>query len=114
MTIYATTMVSAAHHLGELHDARHRNSTMHGHTYIVKVYVKEQKDWLSAELLKERLDTWTRLVDHKVLNDVLAPNPPTMEALARWFADAAASEFEVIQVSIDRPEGLGCLYTVDV
>ncbi|SDB33042.1 6-pyruvoyl trahydropterin synthase family protein [Belnapia rosea] len=100
MTIWAECTVSAAH--------RFADYDMHGHTYIVRVSIREAEDgFLNAETFRDELLRIRRGVDHRCLNDVL--ETPTMEELARWFARELRKErYDVTEVQISRPEGLGC------
>lgn len=101
MTIWAECMVSAAH--------RFADYDLHGHTYIVRVSVREggEDGFLNAETFRDELMRIRSGVDHRCLNDVL--ETPSMEELARWFARAVRAEgYAVTEVQITRPEGLGC------
>jgi 6-pyruvoyltetrahydropterin/6-carboxytetrahydropterin synthase len=99
ITIWAETTVSAAHTFN--------GHQLHGHTYVVRVHVQPPADAeaLHADLLEVR-----RGVDHRYLNDVLPE--PTMEALAQWFVDAMGNRYAVAEVSVTRPEGMGCRLVV--
>jgi 6-pyruvoyltetrahydropterin/6-carboxytetrahydropterin synthase len=100
MTIWAECIVSAAHRFAQY--------DMHGHTYTVRVSVREGVDgFLNAESFRDELMRIRQGVDHRCLNDVL--ETPTMEELARWFAREVRKEgFDVTEVQITRPEGVGC------
>lgn len=104
MTIWAETIVSAAHD--------YMGHGMHGHSYIVRVYVKVTSGDLSAETLSDALRSVKSGVDHTVLNVSLAPACPTMENLARWFHAKMKSDFSVVRVTVIRPEGIGCEFEV--
>lgn len=104
MTIWAECTVSAAHRFAQYE--------MHGHTYFVRVSVREGQDgFLNAESFRDELMRIRAGVDHRCLNDVL--ETPTMEELARWFAREVGKEgFDVTEVQVIRPEGLGCRLTL--
>ncbi|WP_043359577.1 6-carboxytetrahydropterin synthase [Belnapia sp. F-4-1] len=104
MTIWAECIVSAAHRFAQY--------DLHGHTYTVRVSVRESDDgFLNAESFRDELMRIRRGVDHRCLNDVLVT--PTMEELARWFAREVRKEgFDVTEVQIIRPEGVGCRLTL--
>jgi 6-pyruvoyl-tetrahydropterin synthase len=104
MTIWAECLVSAAHRFAQY--------DLHGHTYTVRVSVREGEDgFLNAESFRDELMRIRGGVDHRCLNDVL--ETPTMEELARWFAREVRKEgFDVTEVQITRPEGLGCRLTL--
>ncbi len=95
ITIWAETTVSAAHTFN--------GHQLHGHTYVIRVHVEAPAD---AEALHADLLEIRKGVDHQYLNDVLPE--PTMEALAQWFVDAMGNRYVVSEVSVVRPEGMGC------
>ncbi len=101
--IWAETTVSAAH--------RFLDYAVHGHTYIVRVAVRPD-GFVDAEALAERLRVVRAGVDHRMLNDVL--REPTMECLAEWFSHALADEYAVAEISVARPEGMGCVWRPDI
>jgi hypothetical protein len=105
MTIWAECIVSAAHRFAQY--------DLHGHTYTVRVSVREGVDgFVNAESFRDELMRIRQGVDHRCLNDVL--ETPTMEELARWFAREVRKEgFDVTEVQIIRPEGLGCRLSLD-
>lgn len=105
MTIWAECTVSAAH--------RFAGYELHGHTYTVRVCVREGREgFLNAEDFRDELLQIRRGVDHRCLNDVL--ETPSMEELARWFArEVAKAGHDVTEVAITRAEGLGCRLVVE-
>jgi 6-pyruvoyl-tetrahydropterin synthase len=102
MTIWAETMVSAAH--------RFLDYPIHGHTYVVRVAIRPN-GFVNAEALANDLRETRSGVDHQMLNDVLAE--PTMECLAEWFAARMSNRYEVAEVTVTRPEGIGCTWRPD-
>jgi 6-pyruvoyltetrahydropterin/6-carboxytetrahydropterin synthase len=88
MEIFKEFTFDSAHwlpHVPEDHKCRH----MHGHTYLVRIYIKGPLDpvlgWVMdfAEIKK----VWKPLeqqLDHKVLNDIPQLENPTAENLSIW------------------------------
>lgn len=94
MLIWAETVISCAHHMG-------RNTTMHGHSYKVRVYAKEGID---VQDLQDKVRQVACGLDHTCLNDILSE--PSMEEIARFFADRI---WGCVRVLVERPlEGVGC------
>lgn len=92
--IAKTFAFDAAHQLDHLPDT-HKCSRLHGHTYRVEIRFKAQSldangfviDYGDLRTFKEWID---QTLDHRNLNDVIAPETPTTaEHLAKWFYEVA-------------------------
>ena len=96
---------SASHQLNGL-PTDHPCSSLHGHNYIVTVYLKSQmlnetgfvRDYRSLDIVKKFID---ETLDHRHLNDVLRFNP-TAENMAKFLYDTfkqAIPELYAVEVS---------------
>jgi len=88
MIIFKEFTFDSAHFLPHV-PADHKCRHMHGHTYIVKLYIKGTLDpvlgWVTD--FADIKDAWRPLekqLDHKVLNDIPGLENPTAENLAVW------------------------------
>jgi len=100
MEVWCEFHISCSHHLEEM-----GRKSLHGHTWQVRVYANEGP---SAEDLRDLCEPIRLELDHKHLNDTLAPMSPTMENIARFFAQKLPW---ATRVSVFRsPEGLGADY----
>ncbi|MCB0606109.1 MAG: 6-carboxytetrahydropterin synthase QueD [Lewinella sp.] len=88
MEIFKEFTFDSAHWLPNVpedHKCRH----MHGHTYIVRLYVSGNLDpqlgWVvDFASVKDVWRPLERILDHKVLNDIKGLENPTAENLAVW------------------------------
>ncbi len=88
MEIFKEFTFDSAHWLPNVpedHKCRH----MHGHTYIVRLYVAGNLDprlgWVvDFASVKDVWRPLERILDHKVLNDIKGLENPTAENLAVW------------------------------
>lgn len=82
---------SAAHQLWGLPD-HHPCSRMHGHNYVVKVHLKSAtlnetgfvRDYNELKIVKKYID---EVLDHRNLNDIMAPLNSSAENLAKMLYD---------------------------
>ncbi len=82
---------SAAHSLFGLH-ADHPCSRLHGHNYVVTVHLRSKvlnqhgfvRDYTELKVVKEYIDTH---LDHRNLNDILAPLNSSAENIAKMIYD---------------------------
>ncbi|MDD2226257.1 MAG: 6-carboxytetrahydropterin synthase QueD [Dysgonamonadaceae bacterium] len=82
---------SAAHSLQGL-SPKHPCTRLHGHNYVVTVYLKSEQlnetgfvcDYKELDKVKEYIDTH---LDHQNLNDIMFPLNPTAENLAKMLYD---------------------------
>lgn len=84
-----TYRFEAAHWLPRVADG-HKCKNMHGHTYRLDVELTGPLnedgmvlDFFGLDLVME---SFLRLVDHRVLNEVPGLENPTAEIIAKWFA----------------------------
>ena len=78
----------AAHKLPNV-PAGHKCGRLHGHSFVVKIYVTgvvcPTKGWIvDFADIKACWETISHLLDHRYLNDVEGLENPTSEVLARW------------------------------
>ena len=90
--VYSTSF-SAGHRL-EDHPGKCRR--LHGHNYLVKVWVEGGLDEKNMVIdyyeLKSIVDSIVEELDHHVLNEVLGDRNPTSELIARWIAERVSAE----------------------
>ena len=87
---------SAAHQLHGLPET-HPCSRLHGHNYIVKVHLKSEqlsetgfvRDYNELEIVKKYID---EVLDHRNLNDIMAPLNSSAENLAKLILDKFKDE----------------------
>lgn len=87
---------SAAHQLHGLPDT-HPCSRLHGHNYIVKVHLKSEqltetgfvRDYNELKVVKRYID---EVLDHRNLNDIMAPLNSSAENLAKLIFDKFKNE----------------------
>ncbi len=81
-------MFEAAHHLPNVPEG-HKCGRLHGHSFLVRIYVKGPVDpktgWVIdfAEIKRAFKPIYDRL-DHYYLNDIEGLENPTSEVLAQW------------------------------
>ncbi|HTY11606.1 MAG TPA: 6-carboxytetrahydropterin synthase QueD [Bacteroidota bacterium] len=88
MTIFKEITFEAAHFLPHVPEG-HKCRRMHGHSYIVQLFVAgkidERVGWvLDFGDLKEIAEPVINQLDHHCLNDISGLENPTCEILARW------------------------------
>lgn len=91
MLIFKEFTFDAAHFLPGL-PATHKCASLHGHTYVLRIYVKgtpgQQSGWiLDFNELKEKVKPVLEQLDHKCLNTVPGLGNPTCELTAVWIWD---------------------------
>lgn len=82
---------SAAHSLFGLSDD-HPCSRMHGHNYVVTIHLKSEqlnhlgfvRDYNDLRIVKEYID---KNLDHRNLNEIVAPNNSSVENIAKMLYD---------------------------
>lgn len=82
-------VVSAAHYLKL--DYESKCTQLHGHNWIIDVYLRSEKldsngMIMDFSLIKQKIE---KVLDHKVLNDVIPMNP-TAENIAYWICQQLA------------------------
>src|SRR4051812_20977412 len=88
MIVFKQFTFDSAHYLPNVPDG-HKCKGMHGHTYILTVYVEgeleKNLDWvIDFAELKSVVDPVVNSIDHKVLNDIQGMENPTCEMIAVW------------------------------
>ena len=88
MLIFRQFTFDSAHFLPKVPET-HKCRAVHGHTYILTIYLEGQPDgqfgWVTDFAdVKEIMAPILNLVDHKLLNDVPGLENPTCELLAIW------------------------------
>ncbi|MDE2402645.1 MAG: 6-carboxytetrahydropterin synthase [Burkholderiales bacterium] len=68
----------------------HRGQRLHGHSFVAKIRADLPLGWApfaggEVQALGQKLDACTRVLDYRLLNEVLAS--PTDENIARWLRD---------------------------
>lgn len=88
MTLFREFSIEAGRYLPRL-PTEHHCAHMHGHTFVIQVYVTGNVDekigWImDLNELDERIQPVRHMLDHKVLNNIAGLENPTTEQLARW------------------------------
>lgn len=88
MLLFRTFTFDAAHYLPNVPE-NHKCRQVHGHTYIMTIYLEGTPDahygWvLDFAELKATVGAVVDLVDHKMLNNIPGLQNPTCELLAMW------------------------------
>lgn len=105
---------SASHMLDRL-GCDHPCARMHGHNYVITVYLKSEtldeygfvKDYKALNIVKEYID---HTLDHRHLNDIMR-EAPTSENLARFIYDRFKPEMpELYAVEVSETPRTSCIY----
>jgi 6-pyruvoyltetrahydropterin/6-carboxytetrahydropterin synthase len=113
--IYKEFRFEAAHRLPEVPPG-HPCSTMHGHSYRCRVYVrgelKEPQGWVvDYHDIKRAFAPILKRLDHTCLNDIEGLANPTSEILARWIYERLAPNLPGLgAIEICETESSGCVY----
>ena len=108
---------SASHQLEGL-PQNHPCSKIHGHNYIVKVFLKSEtlnetgfvRDYRELDSVKRYID---ETLDHQHLNDVLTFNP-TAENIAKFLYDTFKKDIpEVYAVEVSETPKTSAIYEAD-
>ena len=88
MTIFKEIGFEAAHLLPHVPEG-HKCRRLHGHSYVVQIYVEGSIDpnvgWvMDFGDLKEASEPIVSQLDHHYLNEIPGLENPTCEVLARW------------------------------
>lgn len=106
---------SAAHSLLGLAE-EHPCSRLHGHNYVVTVHLKSDKlnpqgfvrDYNELSFVKEYIDN---KLDHRNLNDILAPLNSSAENIAKFLFDAFKSHLpELYAVEVSETPKTSAIY----
>lgn len=88
MTVFKQFTFDSAHFLPNVDD-NHKCRSVHGHTYILTIYIEREPDknlgWVMdfAEIKSAVLPV-LKIIDHKMLNDIPGLENPTCELIAKW------------------------------
>ena len=88
MDIYVSMSFDAAHRLPAV-PAGHKCGNLHGHTFVVEVYVQgdvsDSSGWvMDFGDIKSAVKPIVDLLDHTYLNDIEGLENPTSENIAIW------------------------------
>lgn len=117
-TLFREFTIEAGRHLPRLPE-NHPCARMHGHTFVVQVYVSGDIDPASGWLmdfaeLDGPLQDVRRTLDHQVLNEIEGLENPTTEQLARWIWQRLQDQLPGLsQIIIRENPYSGCIYTGD-
>lgn len=116
--IYKEFMFEAAHHLPHVPEG-HKCGRLHGHSFLVRLYVAGDVDphtgWLVdfAEIKAAFKPIYDRL-DHYYLNDIDGLENPTSEVLAKWIWQQLKPSLSLLsKVEIKETCTAGCIYSGD-
>jgi 6-pyruvoyltetrahydropterin/6-carboxytetrahydropterin synthase len=117
MRIYKEFTFEAAHFLPSSPKGG-PGSSLHGHSFLVRVSVDGEPDpetglVLRLEDFAEQLSALKDKLDHRLLNEVEGLETPTLERLAAWvWRELAAGLPGLAEVQVSRPTCReGCIYT---
>jgi 6-pyruvoyltetrahydropterin/6-carboxytetrahydropterin synthase len=106
---------SAAHSLFGLHDD-HPCSRLHGHNYVVTVHLRAKelnpqgfvRDYNELRMVKSYIDG---TLDHRNLNDILAPLNSSAENIAKMIYDRFKSQLpELYAVEVSETPKTSAIY----
>ena len=116
MQIFKEFHIEAAHRLPHVPKG-HKCSRLHGHSFIVRIYVEgepgEDSGWIVdfADLKAAFKPIFDRL-DHHYLNDIEGLENPTSENLAIWIWNELKPRLPLLsKVEICETCTSGCIYT---
>lgn len=109
---FAFSAAHALHGLSECHPC----SRLHGHNYVVTVHLRSEKlndngfvrDYNDLDAVKEYIDTH---LDHRNLNDIMAPLNSSAENLAKMLYDVFKPQFpELYAVEVSETPKTSAVY----
>lgn len=115
MLIYKSFTFDAAHYLPNVPEG-HKCGNLHGHTYMLKVYLsgEPEKDtgWIiDYGDLKTGIKIILELVDHQLLNTIPGLENPTSEHLAIWLWNMIKPAFpELTKIELNETPTSGVIY----
>lgn len=115
MTIYKSFTFDAAHKLTRV-PAGHKCANMHGHSYVLIVYVTGEADENGMIIdygdLAAAVAPIVAQLDHQTLNDIHGLHNPTTEVLAPWIGRrvCAALPGFAIRVEVKESFTTGCTW----
>lgn len=118
MEIYKEFVFEAAHRLPNV-PSGHKCARLHGHSFMVKVYVQgpvgDHSGWVMdfAEL-KQAFSPIYKQLDHYYLNDIDGLDNPTSENLAKWIWQRLKPTLPLLsKIEIKETCNSGCIYRGD-
>ena len=102
-TVKKRMEIAGAHRLALSYESKCQN--LHGHNWIVEVTLQSQElnaDGMVMDFSHIKREVHKAL-DHKYINDVVAPLNPTAENMAKWIADRLGPT--CVRVSVQESEG---------
>ena len=118
MEIFKEFTFDAAHRLTKVPDG-HKCSNIHGHTFIIRIYVKgkttKETDWvIDFADIKKTFKPYLDILDHKVINEIEGLENPTSENLAKWVYRKMRGHIpNISKVLVQETPTCGCIYEGD-
>jgi 6-pyruvoyltetrahydropterin/6-carboxytetrahydropterin synthase len=118
MRLRKTFRFEAAHWLPMVAED-HKCRRMHGHSYVVEVYVEGpvRDDGMVVDfaVLSGVAKPLIAALDHRTLNDIDGLDNPTSENLARWLWERLSPELEglLVQLVVSETADSACIYEGD-
>lgn len=115
MKIFKDFDFEAAHYLPNVPDS-HKCKRMHGHSYKIRIVVKDKVNQSSGWVLdfadvKGIVTPVVAMLDHQCLNDVAGLENPTAENLAIWLWNEIFPALpNLAEVHVNETDGSGCIY----
>nr|WP_026244632.1 6-carboxytetrahydropterin synthase QueD [Dasania marina] len=115
MEIYKEFTFEAAHLLPHV-EVGHKCGRLHGHSFIVRIYVEDDINphtgWvMDFSELKQHFKPLYEQLDHNYLNDIEGLENPTSEILAQWIWHKLKPTLPILsQVYIKETCTSGCIY----
>lgn len=115
MLIFRDFTFDSAHFLTAVPPG-HKCSTMHGHTYRLRVYLEgkpgTQTGWIiDFSELKKIVNKPLELIDHKCLNNIPGLENPTCELLAVWLWEQLKLELKQLsRIELNETPYSGVVY----
>ena len=113
--LYKEFMFEAAHHLPNVPEG-HKCGRLHGHSFLVRLYLKGEVDphtgWLiDFAKIKEVFNPIYEQLDHHYLNEIEGLENPTSEVLAKWIWDKVKPLLPLLsKVEVKETCTAGCIY----
>ena len=115
MQIFKDFTFDAAHFLPNVPEG-HKCKEMHGHTYLLTVYIEGEPDeelgWLmDFSDLKSKINPIINAVDHKLLNQIEGLENPTCERIAIWLWEKIKAQIpQLTKVKLKETPTSGVVY----
>ena len=98
MDVYVSMSFDAAHRLPEV-PAGHKCGNLHGHTFLVEIYVEgnvsDRTGWvIDFGDIKALVKPYIDQLDHTYLNEIEGLENPTSENIAIWIWDKLSPQLE--------------------